>query len=197
MKRFISQSKIHEVYDEALSQLGFCKISNNRWFQNLCKLQILIVSHKILSVYYRINKNTYVYQTDNLESAVSFIIRLKDRLYVPDESIIENESIIVVASITSRELTKNLVRVKSSNLWARCINIKDNRSKCGDMIIQFKDKNGGPGDVYEYFDVPVGLWRKFLTAPSAGHFFWKYFRNNFSYRKLTGDKRGKLPNAIN
>ena len=25
----------------------------------------------------------------------------------------------------------------------------------------------------------------------------KYIRNNFKYSKLTGDKRGKLPNAIN
>lgn len=104
---------------------------------------------------------------------------------------------VILAAISSRDLSKNLVRVKSSNLWAYTISIKDNKSKVGDVLCQFKGKNGGPGDIYMYYDVPVSLWRKWLTAPSKGHFFWQYIRNNFYYRKLTGNKKGVLKNAIN
>lgn len=98
---------------------------------------------------------------------------------------------------SSRDLMKNLVRVKSSNVWGYYLDIKNRKDKTGDLIVQFKNKGGGPGDVYLYFDVPVMLYRKWHTATSAGHFFWKYIRNDFKYRKLTGDKRGKLKNAVN
>ena len=98
---------------------------------------------------------------------------------------------------SSREISRNLIRVKSSNVWAYGVEIKDNKATEGDVYIQFKGKNGGPGDIYKYYDVPVSLWRKFIGAPSKGHFFWKYLRNNFLYSKLTGNKIGKLPNAIN
>ena len=104
---------------------------------------------------------------------------------------------VILAAISTRDLSKNLVRVKSSNVWAYTINVKDRKSKTGDVLCQFKGKNGGPGDIYIYYDVPVKLWKKWLSAPSKGHFFWAYIRNNFYYSKLTGDKRGKLQNAIN
>lgn len=97
---------------------------------------------------------------------------------------------------SSRDFSKNLVRVKSSNIWSYGYNAEIGK-KSADMYIQFKGKNGGPGDIYLYFDVPLQVWKKFITAPSKGHFFWKHVRNNFRYRKLTGDKKGKLPNAIN
>ena len=96
-----------------------------------------------------------------------------------------------------REITRNLVRVKSSNVWAYGVEIKDNNSKVGDVYVQFKAKNGGPGDVYRYYDVPITLWKKVLASPSKGHAVWKYLRSNFLYSKLTGDKKGKLKNAVN
>lgn len=104
---------------------------------------------------------------------------------------------VILAAISTRDLSKSLVRVKSSNIWAYTINVKDRKAKTGDVLCQFKGKNGGPGDIYMYFDVPVSLWRKWLAANSKGHFFWQFIRNNFYYRKLTGDKKGKLRNAIN
>lgn len=104
---------------------------------------------------------------------------------------------VINCSISSRELTKNLVRVRSSNLWGITINVKDRKAKTGDMIIQFKGKDGGPDGVYMYFDVPMMVYRRFQSAPSKGHYFWQYIRNNYKYRKLSGDKKGKLPNAIN
>lgn len=97
----------------------------------------------------------------------------------------------------ARQATQNLVRVKSSNVWARGIEIKDRKAKEGDVYMQFKGKNGGPGDVYVYYNVPIATWRRILAYPSPGSSVWKFLRNNFLYSKLSGDKRGKLPNAVN
>ena len=104
---------------------------------------------------------------------------------------------VIEAAISSRDITKNMVRCKSSNIWSYALNVRDSKHRYGDMIIQFKGKNGGPDDIYMYLDVPVNTYRKFISAPSKGHAFWKMIRNNFKYRKLTGNKRGVLPNAIN
>lgn len=97
-----------------------------------------------------------------------------------------------------REITKNLVRVKSSNVWAYGIEIKDNKSNVGDVYVQFKGKDGGPnGGLYRYYDVPISTWRRILGSPSKGHAVWKYLRNNYLYSRLDGNKRGVLPNAVN
>ena len=92
---------------------------------------------------------------------------------------------------------QDLMRVKSSNVWAIGVEVSDDNHRMGTVYVQFKGKNGGPGDAYRYYDVPLTLYRKMTSAPSFGHFVWKYLRNNFQYSKLTGDKRGKLRNAIN
>ena len=96
-----------------------------------------------------------------------------------------------------KEIVRDLVRVKSSNVWAYGIEIKENGDKVGDVYIQFKGKNGGPGDVYRYYDVDLNTWRRVLSYPSKGAAIWKFLRNNFLYSKLTGDKKGKLKNAVN
>lgn len=108
-----------------------------------------------------------------------------------------NEKSVINAAISTRDLTKNMVRVKSSNVWGYNINIKSRKDKTGDVVVQFKGKNGGPDDIYIYYDVPIKIFRKWHSAPSKGHYFWKYIRNYYKYSKLTGDKRGKLQNAIN
>lgn len=141
-------------------------------------------------------------QFDNLFDACIFVDELFNRL---NQEIFSSVTLcnpydtksVVQAAITTRDLAKNLVRVKSSNVWAYSINIRDRHNKVGDVLTQFKGPKGGPGDIYLYYDVPVNLWRRWLAAPSKGHFFWQHIRNVFSYRKLTGDKRGKLRNAIN
>lgn len=121
-----------------------------------------------------------------------------------DDSIFMNTMIVaisdrqaVLAAINTKDLSKNLVKVRSSNVWAYGLNIKDRKDKTGDLVVQFKNKNGGAGDVYIYYDVPIVVYRRWQSAPSKGHYFWVYIRNNFKYSKLTGDKRGKLANAIN
>lgn len=103
----------------------------------------------------------------------------------------------ILAAINTRNLAQNLVRCKSSNVWAYGMNIRDKKDKTGDLLMQFKNKNGGPSDLYIYFDVPVTIYRRLQSAPSVGRFFWQYIRNVYSYSKLSGNKRGVLPNAIN
>lgn len=109
----------------------------------------------------------------------------------------ENRQYVINCAISSRDMTKNMVRVKSSNIWSYGINIKRRGDDTGDVLVQFKGKNGGPDDIYMYYDVPVKVYRQWIGSPSAGHYFWQYIRNNYKYRKLTGDKRTKLRNGIN
>lgn len=103
----------------------------------------------------------------------------------------------IQASISSRDITKSMVRVKSSNIWAYNLNVRDKKDQVGDLYIQFKGPKGGPEDVYVYYDVPIRVYKKLVAAPSKGHSFWQLIRNTYRYSKLTGDKRGKLRNAIN
>lgn len=103
----------------------------------------------------------------------------------------------VMAAVNTKNLAKDMVRVRSSNVWSYGLNIKDRKDKTGDLLVQFKNKNGGAGDVYMYYDVPTMVYRRWQSAPSKGHYFWVYIRNHFKYSKLTGDKHGKLKNAIN
>lgn len=102
-----------------------------------------------------------------------------------------------VFAANAKDVAKGLIRTKSSNIWAFMMDISNRKDKVGTLYIQFKNKYGGPGDVYCYYEVPVMLYRKMVGALSKGHFFWMYIRNNFKYSKLTGNKRGILPNAVN
>lgn len=95
---------------------------------------------------------------------------------------------------TTQDFVKKLARVKSSNVWSYAFQPKDETK--GDMLMQFKQKDGGPGDIYIYYDVPSKIWQRLVAAPSKGHAFWELIRNVFTYAKLTGDKRTHLPNGI-
>lgn len=104
---------------------------------------------------------------------------------------------VITAAISSRDITKNMVRVKSSNIWAYNINVKGNQDRVGDVYVQFKGRKGGPGDVYVYYDVPTKIYQKWHTSPSKGHFFWQYIRGKYTFAKLTGDKRTKQKGGVN
>lgn len=103
----------------------------------------------------------------------------------------------ITAAINTRNLAEYINHVKSSNIWGYYYYKPDRKTRVGSLLIQFKNKYGGKGDVYIYYDVPFTLFRKLESTNSKGHFFWVYIRNNFKYSKLTGNKRGVLPNAIN
>lgn len=96
---------------------------------------------------------------------------------------------------TTADLIRQLVRVRSSNIWGYSINVKD-KNNFGDVIVQFKGKDGGPGDVYMYYDVPVRVYRRWQSAPSKGHYFWVNIRDRYRYSKLTGDKKTKMRGGI-
>lgn len=110
---------------------------------------------------------------------------------------INQNSTPIFAGISLKDITKSMSRVKSSNVWARCINVKDRKSKVGDMYVQFKGPNGGPGDIYVLYDVPVVLYRRWISAPSAGHFYWQFFKGKFVFAKLTGDRKTKQKGGVN
>ena len=102
-----------------------------------------------------------------------------------------------IMAASAREITENMIRVKSSNLWSYAIDVKEMGDDEGDIYVQFKGRDGGPGDIYVYYDVPLRIYQKWLSAPSKGHYFWVWIRNKYLYRKLTGDKRTKLKNGLN
>jgi len=39
------------------------------------------------------------------------------------------------------------------------------------LAVQFKGRKGAAGSLYEYANVPVGVWHDFLQAVSKGSFF--------------------------
>lgn len=129
------------------------------------------------------------------------------KIWIHENTVPEIEEIVfcsrtdrdaILASISSRDITKSMVRTKSSNIWSYAINVKDTEKDIGDVYIIFKGKNGGPDKgAYVYYDVPTKVYRKFVGAPSKGHFFWENIRHRYRYSKLFGDKRGKLKNAVN
>ena len=106
---------------------------------------------------------------------------------------------VINCAVNKNTINNILSRVKSSNVWAFGMDRDsiDTSTGSGDLVVQFKNKAGGPGDIYIYYDVPTNLYRKWVTTQSKGSWFWRNIRHRFKYSKLTGDKRGKLPNAIN
>jgi hypothetical protein len=125
-----------------------------------------------------------------------------DELGIADKGIVTASKVFAKQShdtskrnkTTTQDLVKKLARVKSSNVWSYAFQPKDN--KVGDMLMQFKGKQGGPGDIYIYYNVPNKIWQRLVAAPSKGHAFWELIRNIYTYAKLTGDKRTHLPNGI-
>ena len=179
-----------EAYDFAL-------VGTNKWFTEIDGTELYLTATEdefILDSQF--GTEVSVKSFDN----VSDLIYALDEYFTP-EDIYSSAAIkigaYIAAAINVRDLAKNLVRVKSSNVWAYGMNLRDRKDKAGEVVVQFKGSKGGPGDVYIYYDVPLTVWRKWLSATSKGHYFWMYIRNTYQYSKLTGDKRGKLPNAIN
>lgn len=147
---------------------------------------------------------------DYIEDILSQYDISTGEIVAPDEIEIGDKGIITASTVysarqnrhdtsrrnktTTQDFVKKLARVKSSNVWSYAFQPKDEKS--GDMLMQFKRKDGGPGDIYIYYNVPSKIWQRFVAAPSKGAFFWRNIRNIFTYAKLTGDKRTHLPNGI-
>lgn len=206
--------KISFSEEELLNMLGYFRVPSTANFVcGLVGCESTIKSTSNGFVFVRSATNTVsIAPKPDFESLVSYVLDFQyenapyehfERQSVDNKTWNTQESVLCSTYVcaktsrkSSREVSKNLVRVKSSNIWSYGVQTELGTNTC-DLYVQFKNPSGGPGDVYQYFDFPIRAWKKFITAPSKGHFFWKYVRNNYRYRKLTGDKRGKLPNAIN
>lgn len=198
------------VWNTDLNDLGFDQVSDTKWEYRQDGLEIDI-SYDTYHEQFEMSSNYlndglhHTWSRIHIKSIFEVIRQVFNIFDYVDISPIQSACICdpnsnmvaVTAAINSRELSSKLQRVKSSNLWSYAFDLKTRKDKYGTLLIQFKGKNGGPGDIYQYYDVPVNLWRRFITANSKGHFFWVYIRNDFKYRKLTGDRKGKLRNAIN
>ena len=180
-----------------LEAYNFKAVDDNKWVAQ-AEDAILILSID--------QKEIVLNAQEGDQTSVQSFISIDDLIlaldqYYTDEDIYSSKAItvqkVITAAINVRDLARNLVRVKSSNIWAYGMNLRDRKDKAGEVVVQFKGDKGGPGDVYIYYDVPLVVWRKWLSATSKGHYFWMYIRNTYMYSKLTGDKRGKLKNAIN
>lgn len=160
-----------------------------------CKDYISVVAYSMVDQEVHITRKQY--------RNVADVIKLTERI-IPDYSPIFDcvmvdsaDRFAVMAAINTKNLAKNLIRVRSSNVWAYGMNIRKNGDNTGDLVVQFKNKNGGPGELYIFYDVPLKVYQRWQSAPSVGHYFYVNIRNTFKYSHLTGNKRGVLPNAIN
>lgn len=197
-------------YKETLSQLGYEYQEGSSLFQRVdsdivSTVYILedefIVEFEI-EEYSDAHLSRYTkekYRTDDFEELTETIVSYFDEydINIFASIFLDSQTHPVFASVSSREITKNMVRVKSSNIWSYCIDIKKYGDKFGTVYVQFKGKDGGPEDLYRYYDVPIMVYRKWQGVSSSGHYFWTHIRNVYKYSKLTGDKKGKLPNAVN
>lgn len=184
----IIETELGKQYSECNSQLVL--------YAELTEDKVRVhVYEDAISIDYRIFKDPLSF-IDFVESTLESHGIESVALTPIDSSIIVNRKTIVAADnrISTKDMLKKMLRVKSSNLWSYAFQPKDYNT--GTMVIQFKGPNGGPQDAYVYYDVPNKLWQKFVAAPSKGHFFWQHIRNIFKYGKLTGDKRTKLPNGV-
>lgn len=206
MTKFYSK---FEEYEESLNILGYFRKDDvfiNNQQDNLFTSEISISDEGTFKLhiceYIQHNIIYYNFYSKDLEKIINHILKFYSKIqYDIFSSVIitsdKNVQYIIQAKKTGKKLSDDLVRVKSSNIWSYGIEIKDRKNKKGDVVVQFKNEKGGPGDLYQYIDVPITVWRKWIAVESKGHYFWQHIRNNYKYRKLTGDKKGKLPNAIN
>ncbi|MBO4543275.1 MAG: KTSC domain-containing protein [Bacteroidales bacterium] len=212
-----------EDMQDALKLMGFDYLEMNFYRRVDLDGDLVIYAEMyddaILVTVYKDNQEI---KSDTFSTAIRFIDFIEDILnkynveysevVEPDDLIIADNGVMVSASTilaksfqnkhdtsrrnktTTQDFVKKLARVKSSNVWSYAFQPKDD--KVGDMLMQFKAKNGGPGDIYIYYNVPSKIWQRMVAAPSKGNFMWRFIRNVFTYAKLTGDKRTHLPNGI-
>lgn len=171
----------HKEYVEAMEFMGF--VINNKNTYSSCGIECSYKGNCLT-----LKQGNRYYATSNVANAIK---------YIESTMQIGKYAMPIMAAINTKNLAQNLIRVRSSNVWAIGFNVRNQGDNVGDLIIQFKGKNGGGSDVYIYYDVPIKVYRRFLNVPSKGHFVWTDIRNNYKYSRLTGTKRGVLPNAIN
>lgn len=193
-------------FKEAMHILGFYQVEDSYEMRSTSGSTKISASASLskdsISLKFSVNGKRITSATkQNIEDAILCIEETLSKYgwsaFSPVQSSCRRVAQNIFAAINTSDLSSRLFRVKSSNVWAYRLFMRDRHDKTGDLIVQFKARDGGPGDIYQYYDVPFTLFRRWQATTSKGHFFWKYIRNYYKYAKLTGDKRGKLANAIN
>ena len=200
-------TSIYQEAREAFKLLGFTNVSSSTYELNVSndfhdiRAVAEVTDDAITAGFWVDNKRlpscAQPRVTSNIAAAVRNIERTLKR-YNHSPFISLSNDITITAAINTKDLTSDIIRCKSSNIWGYKFNVRKQGDKVGDLIMQFKGSQGGPnGGTYIYYDVPVAVYRRLQSANSKGHFFWVYIRNNYKYSKLDGNKHGVLPNAIN
>ena len=122
-----------------------------------------------------IRQNKRCYATVKIENAIRFIEAAMN---------VSSYTLPIMAAINTKNLAQNLVRVRSSNVWAIGFNVREKGDNKGDLVMQFKNKNGGAGELYIFYDVSIKAYRILLNAPSVGHEFWLNIRNNYNFSNI-------------
>lgn len=194
-----AKSKIENDFADALSLMGLVPLEEDFYrrvddldSQNQLILYATIDSDSVEVSVYNNATSIEIKTFSRALDIIDYIETILDNYGIEPFEITSDTNIFCAAN--TRDLASKLQRVKSSNVWSYAFNPKDNN--IGDMLMQFKNKDGGAGDVYIYYDVPNKIWRQLVGSSSKGHAFWKLIRNVYTYAKLTGDKRTHLPNGI-
>lgn len=175
---------------------GFTKGKDSKWHLRV-KNNVCTLCPGEYDLLLSVSDGKYVRNFNSISEITKELDSLQDYPIMSSEDVAKFLNLSIFAASTRKFSTSNLVRVKSSNIWAIGLDVKVAGSNKGDLYIQFKGKNGGPENIYMYYDVPTKVYRQLVASPSKGHYFWKMIRNNYMYRKLTGDKRTHLKNGIN
>ena len=202
-----SEASHKEDFIEAMNLLGFKHEFDNTWLFENDNLTARMMYYRdgVVQTYWTGSTHSRIKPSPPDTSDISKLVANFEKMLKKygDTDLIEATFLPVdyrdkiEAAKSSRDLANLIQRTRSSNIWGFGFNVTDDTGEgSGDLVMQFREPNGGGGAIYQYFDVPIRLYRNLLRAPSKGAFFWKHIRNNFTYRKLTGDRKTKLAHGI-
>lgn len=208
MKRLIKNTP--SEFHEAMAFLGMTRVGSSEY-----RYLNYINSHsiKVIASHSTSGNNVYIELDGEHKYLSNSICSVAKTIEVIESSIrrygfgdiisfVEMSQEEITAAINTRDLTRDLVRVQSSNVYKIGFHAKKYEDRDGTLFIQFlgKDNRGfrtGPGPLYCYYEVPKKVYRGLVGASSKGAYVWRYIRNVYSYSRLDGSKRGVLPNAVN
>lgn len=76
----------------------------------------------------------------NLKTATPSHIEYDDTVFASIALTALSDRLTILAAVNTKNLAQNLSRVRSSNVWAYGLNLKDRKDKTGDLLVQFKAK---------------------------------------------------------
>ena len=154
------QSQYDAEFQDAMNMLGLEK-DTDPFYSNtdVYKMSVITDSGKyidvrvikyddVLEVDYwidnkRVPNSSKPADTSNISKTVRNIERMFKKhgyeIFANTTIISKNDRVAVMAAINTKNMSQDLVRVRSSNLWSYGLNIKNRKDKTGDILIQFKN----------------------------------------------------------